>query len=107
MLNPSRGYDTFFGERYTAFHETMRALINAQSAEEIVGASSTSLGVNFAAQGLRWKAGDNLILSHGEYPANVFPWLRPKEQYAVDVRLLPSKGCGPTVAMPARSMHAN
>ena len=36
---------------------------------------STAHGVSLLAQGLDWKQGDNVVGAHGEYPANVYPWM--------------------------------
>ncbi len=48
-------------------------LINA-SADSIALTRSTAHGVSLLAQGLDWKAGDNVVGALGEYPANVYPW---------------------------------
>ncbi len=35
----------------------------------------TAHGISLLAHGLDWKAGDNVVGTRGEYPANVYPWL--------------------------------
>jgi cysteine desulfurase/selenocysteine lyase len=58
--------------------ETTRKLaariINAQS-EEIAFVKNTSEGIAFVANGLDWKAGDEIVSTAVEYPANVYPWM--------------------------------
>jgi selenocysteine lyase/cysteine desulfurase len=43
--------------------------------EEIALLGPTSLGLSLFANGLEWKAGDEVVCYHGDYPANVYPWL--------------------------------
>jgi cysteine desulfurase/selenocysteine lyase len=49
-------------------------LINA-SADSVALTRSTAHGISLLAQGLEWKAGDNVVGATGEYPANVYPWM--------------------------------
>jgi len=53
--------------------------------EEIGMGFNTSFGLNIAIQGLEMEKGDNVILSDVEFPANVYPWLRLRED-GVEVR---------------------
>src|SRR5216683_917236 len=53
--------------------ELVARLISA-SADSIALTRSTAHGVSLLAQGLDWKAGDNVVGALGEYPANVYPW---------------------------------
>jgi cysteine desulfurase / selenocysteine lyase len=54
--------------------ELVARLINA-SADSIALTRSTAHGISLLAQGLEWKAGDNVVGATGEYPANVYPWM--------------------------------
>jgi selenocysteine lyase/cysteine desulfurase len=45
------------------------------SADSIALTRSTAHGISLLAQGLDWKHGDNVVGAHGEYPANVYPWM--------------------------------
>ncbi len=54
--------------------ELVARLINA-AADSIALTRSTAHGVSLLAQGLPWKAGDNVVSASGEYPANVYPWM--------------------------------
>jgi cysteine desulfurase/selenocysteine lyase len=54
--------------------ELIARLINT-SADSIALTRSTAHGMSLLAQGLDWKAGDNVVGAVGEYPANVYPWM--------------------------------
>jgi cysteine desulfurase / selenocysteine lyase len=43
--------------------------------DEIALLGPTSLGLSLFANGLDWKPGDEVLCYHGDYPANVYPWL--------------------------------
>lgn len=57
--------------------------------EEIALATNTSSGINLAAQMLPLAAGDVVLVSHGEFPANVFPW-RHLKRLGVTLELVPT-----------------
>jgi len=48
--------------------------------EEIALAPNTTYGLNLAATGLPLGAGDVVLVSDKEFPANVYPWLRLRER---------------------------
>ena len=48
--------------------------IGAQ-ADEIALLGPTSLGLSLFANGLDWQPGDEVLCYHGDYPANVYPWI--------------------------------
>ncbi|OLC08238.1 MAG: hypothetical protein AUH41_08735 [Gemmatimonadetes bacterium 13_1_40CM_66_11] len=54
-------------------------LINANPSE-IALATNTGFGLNLAARALPLKAGDIVLLSDKEFPANVYPWLMLRDQ---------------------------
>jgi cysteine desulfurase / selenocysteine lyase len=107
MLDPSGSWGTYFQERITRFQETMRALINAASVDEITNVQSTSLALNLVAQALHWQPGQNIVVCNVEFPSNVYPWLRLQEQYGVQVRLVPPDNGGLTVNALAHAVDAN
>ena len=49
-------------------------LIGAK-AEDISLTMNTSTGLEIVAQGLLWKAGDEVLLPLGEFPSNAWPWM--------------------------------
>ncbi len=65
-------------------------LIHASSSEEIAFTSSTSAGLAFVAQGVKWNKGDNLLIPDCEFPANVYPWLDLQKK-GVEVRQIPTQ----------------
>lgn len=54
---------------------------------EIAFIKNTTEGISFVANGLDWQAGDNLITSDKEFPANTYPWLN-LETRGVEVRMV-------------------
>lgn len=57
-------------------------LIDAQP-DEIALLGPTSVGLSMFANGLEWKAGDELVCYMDDYPANVYPWLNLRRQGVV------------------------
>ncbi|HEY4330452.1 MAG TPA: aminotransferase class V-fold PLP-dependent enzyme [Phycisphaerae bacterium] len=57
-------------------------LINAD-AKEIAFVKNTSEGLAFVANGLDWHAGDEIISTRSEYPANVYPWMAAAQRHGV------------------------
>src|SRR5258708_32133529 len=53
--------------------ELVARLING-SGDSVALTRSTAHGISLLAQGLDWKAGDNVVGALGEYPANAYPW---------------------------------
>jgi selenocysteine lyase/cysteine desulfurase len=53
----------------------MAARLLHAKAEEIAFVANTAEGINVVANGIRWKAGDNVVTANIEYPANMYPWL--------------------------------
>ena len=62
-------------------------LINAHSGE-IALATNTSFGINLAACMLPLEKGDIVLVSDGEFPANVFPWAKLADR-GIGMELLP------------------
>ena len=66
--------------------------IGAQ-ADEIALLGPTSLGLSLFANGLDWQAGDEVLCYHGDYPANVYPWIELRRR-GVTVRYLEPEAPG-------------
>ncbi|MGA7687159.1 MAG: aminotransferase class V-fold PLP-dependent enzyme [Terriglobales bacterium] len=62
-------------------------LVNAQP-REIAFLRNTSEAISVIANGMDWRAGDNIVSPAGEFPANVYPWARLKDR-SVELRLQP------------------
>jgi cysteine desulfurase/selenocysteine lyase len=54
--------------------------------EQVAFMRNTSDGLSTIANGLRWRAGDNLVTFRHEFPSNVYPWLRLRDAFGVEVR---------------------
>ena len=65
-------------------------LINA-NATEIAFMKNTTQGILIAANGIDWQAGDNIVTTAVEFPANVYPWWSLKERYGVSTRMVPER----------------
>jgi cysteine desulfurase/selenocysteine lyase len=72
--------------------ESVRAsfsrLINAD-VSEVAFVKNTSEGISIIANGLDWKAGDNVVIPDIEFPANVYPWWNLK-RLGVETRFVPA-----------------
>ena len=84
------------------FDEVLRRVKDARRAcAEFIGAHSdeiallgpTSLGLSLFANGIDWKPGDEVLCYHGDYPANVYPWIDLRRR-GVTVRYLEPIGLG-------------
>jgi selenocysteine lyase/cysteine desulfurase len=60
-------------------------MIGAQS-HQLAFMRNTSDGLSTIANGLHWKAGDNIVTFRREFPSNIYPWLRLREALGVEVR---------------------
>ena len=83
---PHRMSDESFREVPAALKRALSAFIGAP-AEEIILGNSTSYGLHLLAQGLKWQAGDEVLLVAGEFPATVVPWLWLRER-GVRIRMV-------------------
>jgi len=59
-------------------------------ADEIALLGPTSLGLSLFANGIPWVEGDEVLCYHGDYPANVYPWLELRRRGVVVRYLEPS-----------------
>ena len=72
--------------------ELTAKLINCQP-DEVALVGPTSLALSFVAGGLTFRRGDNILIYHDDYPANVYPWMALAEK-GVEVRLLNIRSLG-------------
>src|SRR6185369_11782894 len=47
---------------------------------------NTSEAISTVANGLAWRAGDNIVTNNVEFPANVYPWMRIAEKHNVTIK---------------------
>ncbi|HPD28950.1 MAG TPA: aminotransferase class V-fold PLP-dependent enzyme [Phycisphaerae bacterium] len=62
------------------------ALIGADP-DEVTFTKNTTEGIGWVAGGLPWRAGDNVVITAVEFPANVYPWMGLGRQ-GVDLRMV-------------------
>jgi cysteine desulfurase/selenocysteine lyase len=70
--------------------EAAARLVNALP-RQIAFLRNTSEALSVIANGVQWRAGDNIVSSAAEFPANIYPWSRLKA-YGVELRLQPDRG---------------
>jgi selenocysteine lyase/cysteine desulfurase len=61
--------------------------------DQIAFMRNTSDALSTVANGLRWRAGDNLVTFRNEFPSNVYPWLRIRNVFGVEVRSCEERDC--------------
>ena len=55
--------------------------------EQVAFMRNTSDALSTVANGLTWREGDNVVTFRGEFPSNLYPWLRLRDVYGVEVRM--------------------
>jgi cysteine desulfurase/selenocysteine lyase len=69
--------------------ENLARLINGEPGQ-IAIMGSTSEGLNWLANSIKWEAGDRILLTDYEFPSNVYPFLNLK-RYGVEVDFVPNR----------------
>jgi len=77
-------------EVYARFRSSASKLIGAKPGEISI-LKNTSEGIAFVAEGLDWKAGENVVTTDMEFPSNFVPWKR-LERKGVECRLVRNRG---------------
>lgn len=65
--------------------ESLAQLLNARP-EQVAFMRNTSDALSTVANGLKWKSGDNIVTFRREFPSNIYPWLRLRDAFGVEVR---------------------
>jgi selenocysteine lyase/cysteine desulfurase len=60
------------------------------TAEEIALVPNTTAGIGLVAEGLDWRAGDNVVTLADEFPSNAYPWLNLASR-GVETRRVPTE----------------
>ncbi len=68
--------------------EVIARLIHAE-ADDLALVQSTTAGLMALALCLDWKPGDRVVLTRGEFPANVTPWQQAAKQFGLEIVWLP------------------
>jgi cysteine desulfurase / selenocysteine lyase len=79
--------DADFSEPLTRCRQAAARMIGAHE-DEIALGGNTSFGINLAAFGLPLAPGSRVLLSAGEFPANVYPWMAQQGR-GVEIELVP------------------
>lgn len=66
--------------------ELLAGLLGARP-EQVAFMRNTSDALSTVANGLAWNAGDNIVTFSREFPSNIYPWLRLKDAFSVEVRM--------------------
>ncbi len=66
--------------------------------DEIAFIKNTTQGVLIAANGIRWRRGDNVVMPSNEFPANVYPWMSLGKR-GVELRMVDPAGGRVTARM--------
>src|SRR5687767_9324154 len=66
--------------------ELLARLLGAR-AEQVAFVRNTSDALSTVANGLAWKAGDNIVTFSREFPSNIYPWLRIRDVFGDEVRM--------------------
>ncbi len=68
--------------------EVIARLIHAD-ADDLALVQSTTAGLMALALCLDWRPGDRILLTRGEFPANVTPWQQAAKQFGLEIAWLP------------------
>ena len=77
-------------ERFSGVPARLRKALGkliSTPAEDIILGNSASYGLHLLANGIRWEAGDEILLLKGDFPADILPWLQLRNKGVV-VRLI-------------------
>jgi cysteine desulfurase / selenocysteine lyase len=55
--------------------------------DQVAFMRNTSDALSTVANGLQWRAGDNIVTFSREFPSNIYPWLRIRDAFGVEVRM--------------------
>jgi len=66
--------------------ELLASLLGARP-EQVAFMRNTSDALSTVANGLTWRAGDNIVTFSREFPSNIYPWLRIRDAFGVEVRM--------------------
>jgi cysteine desulfurase/selenocysteine lyase len=66
--------------------ELLANLLGARP-EQVAFMRNTSDALSTVANGFRWRSGDNIVTFSREFPSNIYPWLRVRDAFGVEVRM--------------------
>jgi selenocysteine lyase/cysteine desulfurase len=68
----------------TRLRSSLAHLIGANP-DEIVLANSVSYGLHLIAHGYPWRRGDEVLVTEGDFPSDILPWLVAERRYGIKV----------------------
>jgi cysteine desulfurase / selenocysteine lyase len=84
-------------DAFEAARETVRRMLNAGSAREIVFVRGATEAINLVAQGYGrtfLKAGDEVLITHMEHHSNIVPWQMLRDERGVVLKVAPIDDSG-------------
>jgi isopenicillin-N epimerase len=87
VTNPFDCYN-FIPRKKEEVRAKLARFINA-SPDEVVMTRNTTEGMNFVANGLDLKEGDEVLLSSMEHPAGIHPWRLKEKRYGIKIKEVP------------------
>lgn len=87
VTNPFDVYN-FIPRKKEEIRAKIAEFINA-SPDEVVITRNTTEGLNFVANGLDLKEGDEVLLSTMEHPGGTHPWRLKEERYGIKIKMVP------------------
>jgi selenocysteine lyase/cysteine desulfurase len=67
--------------------ERLAKLLGAARPEQVAFMRNTSDSLSTVANGIAWQPGDNIVTFSREFPSNIYPWLRVRDAFGVEVRM--------------------
>ena len=55
--------------------------------EQVAFMRNTSDSLSTVANGMTWRSGDNIVTFSREFPSNIYPWLRIRDAFGVELRM--------------------
>ncbi len=83
--NGSKNFRSWLAEKEDA-RKLLANLLGA-SPTQVAFVRNTSDALSTVANGLNWRAGDNIVTFSREFTSNVYPWLRIRDVFGVEVRM--------------------
>ncbi len=84
--NGSKNFRSWLAVKERA-RELLADLLGARRPSQVAFMRNTSDALSTVANGLNWRAGDNIVTFSHEFPSNIYPWLRNRDAYGVEVRM--------------------
>jgi selenocysteine lyase/cysteine desulfurase len=98
LVSGSRRYESWLRiERET--RELARALIEAETPDDIAFVKNTSEALSMVAFGLQWPAGANIVIPRDEFPSNRVVWWMAAHRFGLELREVPLPAQAPEQAL--------